>query len=137
MTTRKIHATITISRPSYHDGRKAIRITINDQASRIEFLDAEISMEDFAECLTGHGHQPIEIELRGMDVVGKTRVRETRTIEYTGSNSWEREVLEQWLQDNAQEEGWIIDHYLGSQSSIDHMDGKTFLNYSVHKYVEL
>jgi hypothetical protein len=45
--------------------------------------------------------------------------------------------LEQWLQDNAQEEGWIIDHYLGSQSSIDHMDGKTFLNYSVHKYVEL
>jgi hypothetical protein len=46
----------------------------------------------------------------------------------------DREKMSKWIEDNCKEEGWRIDSYLGSQSSIGHRDGKTVLNYSVYRY---
>jgi len=43
--------------------------------------------------------------------------------------------LEEWLSKNAQEEGWILNNYLRSQSSVTHTEEGTILRYSVTKYV--
>lgn len=132
----KIIAKISITRPSWSDGKKAISITITDEASRVEFFDGEITLEDFAECVTGHGFKEIIAEVRGLDAVGKTRVKEDRSIEYTGPKTYKRDEYRAWLEENGKENGWIIDSYLGSQTSISHKGDKTFLNYSAHKFIE-
>ena len=50
--------------------------------------------------------------------------------------SYDKDELVAWLKENAQEEGWTLDYYLGSQSSIMRTDNGTYLNYHVYKVVE-
>lgn len=127
----KIKGTLSIS---YR--QDAIGIRIHDEASRIEFVDAEISHEEFARALGSLQHRPfIGCEVRGLSNVGKRRITERRSIECPLKN-YERTVLEGWLLENAQESGWIVNAYLGAQGSIDRSNGKVHLNYSVTKFVE-
>ena len=62
---------ITISRPQFGDGRKAISITVKDVDSRVRFLDIELPLGEFAECLTGLSEVTCNIETRGLKNVGK------------------------------------------------------------------
>jgi len=130
----KIEAKITISKPQCSSGERYISIAIEDDASHLRFFQGKMSLEDFADCLTGHSYCTIEGEVGGLSNVGKTKVMERRTLECPLSGYGKGED-ETWLIANGQEEGWILDSYLGSQNSVSHKDGKKFLNYSVHKYV--
>lgn len=128
----KIQATLSLSFPS----QGGVSIRLRDNASRIEFVDAEISHEEFSRALSSLQERPlIECEVRGLQYVGKKSITERRSIECP-LKSYDRDVLSTWLKENAQEGGWLVSTYLGSQSSINHKDGKTILNYSVTKYVE-
>jgi hypothetical protein len=122
--------TISINRRS--DDK--ISVSFVDDASRTEFLDVQLSMSEMMSALTGLAYVPVKGEVRGLDVVGKERVREKRSITYPGRSS-DRSVMQKWLTENAQEEGWTVDSYLGSQSSISYKDGETILNYAVFKFV--
>jgi len=128
----KIKATLSIA---YR--QDCISIRIHDEASRIEFLDAEISHHEFSRGLSSLQGRPfIECEVRGLQWIGKKCVTEKRSIECP-LTTYDREKLSEWLRANAQEEGWLVSAHLGSQGSIDSRDGKTILNYSVTKYVEV
>jgi len=130
----KLPLKLTISRPQCSNGRKYISIAIMDETSRIQFLDAEIELEAFAEVLTGLSYVPMKGELIGLEHIGKTRVAERREI-VCPLKCYDRDKLAAWLEDNAQEEGWIVSTYLGSQSSVRrHESGGQTLRYSVTKY---
>lgn len=94
-----------------------------------------MSLHEYAECITGLGHVPLAAEVRGLEYIGMKRVSERRSIEcpLTCHN---RKELEIWLEQNAQEEGWLLNTYLGAQDSVGHRNGKTVLNYTVTKYVK-
>ncbi len=125
-----IKANISISRWS----NDRIGITIQDEASNIQFVDVSMNFSDFAEAITGHSNMPCEGEVRGLQYVGMERVCENRTVEYP-LGGYNKADMRAWLETNCQEDGWLVNGYLGSQSSVIHKDGKTFLNYSVTKYV--
>lgn len=129
---------ITISRPSYGDGREKIRICVRDKASRGEFCEILVDYADFAKALTGLSETPMDFTCRGLENVGKKRVVEQRRIAAPGDGLHKREFMQNWLLENAQEPGWQINSYLGSQSSItrDHDTGIYYLNYSVFKFVD-
>jgi hypothetical protein len=127
----KIELRLSISRPS----NGGISLRIEDKLSGIKFIDAEISLEEFAEAITGLSSRPMMAEVRGLNYIGKKKVWESRSIECT-INTYDRNILTQWLKENANEDGWITDTYLGSQSSIKTEKDKTILNYVVYKYVE-
>jgi hypothetical protein len=94
-----------------------------------------MSPHDFATAVTGLSGIKVDAEVRGLDVVGKKKVVESRSA-LCPLNSYDKSTLQAWLLDNCQEEGWTIDPYLGSQSSLSyHTEGVT-LNYRVYKYVE-
>lgn len=131
----KINCAITISRPSYGTDKKAISICLADRASGIEFFDGEISLEEFSEALTGLSDRSVEAEVRGLEYIGKKRVTESREI-LCPLKSYDRKEFEAWLEENAQEEGWILSTHLGSQKSITHNKDDVLLRYSVTKYVE-
>lgn len=127
---------LTTSRPSYGDNREKINIVVRDQASRLKFLSIEIDYADFAKCITGLSEVDCELEVSGLENVGKKRITEQRSV-ICPIKSYEKRVLRDWLINNKQEDGYILDPYLGSQSSILMCDEGTLLNYRVIKYVEV
>jgi len=123
-------AKVTISRCS----DDTIRISFEDVASGIKFAEVSMTPEAFGNAVTGFSNQDANLEVRGLAFVGKQRITESRQIECP-VDSYDRKVLESWLRENAQEDGWLVSTYLGSQSSIKRKDGRTILNYTVTKYV--
>lgn len=124
---------ITITRNS----KDVIRIAFRDDASRIEFAVAEMTPEAFGFAITGLSEQEVDLKVGFLDRVGKLRIIEARSIDCP-LQRLEKEEMRAWLRANAQEDGWILDDYLGSQSSVSPLkDGKGYsLNYRVVKYVD-
>ncbi|MBQ0339640.1 hypothetical protein J9236_00095 [Providencia rettgeri] len=127
---------LTISRPSYGDDREKINIVVKCDVSKLRFLSLEIDYADFAKCITGLSEVDCELEVSGLENVGKKRITEQRSV-ICPIKSYEKRVLRDWLINNKQEDGYILDPYLGSQSSIKMCDEGTVLNYRVIKYVEV
>lgn len=127
-----IKVKVSISRRS----NDKIYINVVDEASGIQFLDSAFEPYDFAQMITGLARVEGIAEVRGLEHVGKTKISERRsTVCLIGG--YDRKELTAWLAENCQEEGWILDTYLGSHSSIGrNAAGETILNYSVYKYVE-
>lgn len=112
-----------------------ILIEIRDNNSRVIFCECTVAPGDFALALTGRGYISATAEIRGLEYVGKTYVREKRVI--TAPNlGYEKEKYQEWLRDHGQEEGWIVDDYLGSRDSVSFEKEGVVLRYSVYKYIE-
>ena len=124
-------AKVTISRAS----DDIVRITVKDSASSIAFVVASMTAEAYGFAITGLAEQDASIEVNGLGYVGKQRITERREV-VCPLTTYDRYALQEWLRANAQEEGWLLNSYLGSQSSVSHRDGKTLLRYSVTKYVD-
>lgn len=135
MNEKDIQISMAISRPSGRD-ESYISIELRDEESRTRFIDVKIPLAQFSEALTGLMVSGIPAHVRGLDVVGKRKIIEPRSKEYP-LKGHTRDLQEKWLVENAQEEGWILDPYLGSQGSVVTFNGKTVLNYHVHKYVDI
>jgi hypothetical protein len=131
----RIKGTITITRPHGGNAGDYASIRIQDDESRIHFVEVEVTLHGFAEALLGLGEVPMEADVRGLEYVGKTKVTETRQIVYPLKHA-KREEMEEWLGENAKEDGWLVSTYLGARGSTSpHPDGQ-MLHYHVTKYVE-
>lgn len=120
------------------DSKDRINIEIICKESRARFLQLELSLEEYAQVITGLSHVEVEGKVNGLDVVGKTRVKEQRNITVGQDIGRQpKEQLKDWLIKNCGEDGWILDTYLGSQNSVVYNGvDKYTINYSVYKYVE-
>lgn len=126
-----LKAKVTISRVS----DDTIRIRLRDALSGCQFAEVSLSLEAFAYAVTGVAEQEAKMSVRGLAYIGKRLITTRRSIVCpVGGN--DRDFLEKWLEENAQEEGWILNTYLGSQGSVVRSDGVTTLRYSVSKYVD-
>lgn len=126
----KLEGKITISRPSSgHDRPEYVRIAIRDETSRMEFLEVEIDMAEFALALTGLSEQDCVLRTRRLDAVGKERESQPMTFvltdEYMAKHkleSYDRAGLKAHLNQDPEglfhEEGWELSTYLGMQNSI-------------------
>lgn len=124
---------ISITRSSNH----VINIRLRDKASRTEFVDVQMTLEDFASAVTGLAAVDVFGDVRGLDRVGKVKVLESRQTTYPGNSYDDRAKQESYIVENCQEEGWELLPALRSQGSIKKgTNGETLLNYSVVKYVE-
>lgn len=123
-------AKVSINRAS----DETVRIVFRDCESGIEFAECAMSMESFGFAITGLSEQDAELKVFGLEYVGKKCVTEKRSIQCPLS-TYDRKSMREWLQKNAQEPGWILNDYLGSQNSVVAKGGKTILNYSVTKYI--
>lgn len=134
MNRSAIQASISISR----DSSDTISIRITDSTSRIQFVELKMSPHDFAMATTGLSFAPVVATVNGLEYVGMQKVSEPRTIECP-LDTYDRDHLSAWLIDNAQEPGWTLDAYLGSQGSISTTlsgNGRT-LRYRVYKFVNV
>ena len=128
----KIVGEICITRSS--NGQYYIRL--EDSASSRQFVEVKLSAKQFAEAVTGLYTADVEMEVKNLEKVGKQRVREPRCV-LCPLDTYDKDALGHWLEENCQEEGWTVDTYLGSQTSIKGVDGGKLLNYNVIKFVDV
>jgi hypothetical protein len=131
---------VTISRVGSSKDEDVIRISFRDEISRTVFAEAILSPGDFAKAITGLSEVDADISVYRLETVGKKKVVEQREIVcpfyYKNDNEYK-----EWLIANAQEEGYLLDTYLGSKGSItllyDKLEDKhrALLRYKVIKYV--
>ena len=131
MTGKKTDIIFSISRTS----DDLVNIRVKDKLSAVEFISASMELQDYARLITGQAYIPAKAELRGLEYVGKQVQREVRSV-VCPLNTYSTENIKKWFIANCQEDGWILDTYLGSQNSISPGYGNCVINYSVYRYIE-
>lgn len=115
------------------DGTFRIRIT--DEAASCCFVEVKMTPENFAYMLA---NQPVECdgEVMNLNRVGKTKMREQRSVVYTGEKT-DKKTIRKWLLEEHQEHGWEMNDQLSSQNSLayDSETGHYHVNYTVEKWV--
>lgn len=126
---------ITISRPSYGDGRELIVVQIRDGDSGERFLDVEIGYNDYAKLITGQSEIPCDLKVRNLDHVGK--VRETDTIEFPFSSVYCDNRDEKAIEEAKKytPDGWICDNYFGSQTSFFSKDDTGYAKATIRRWI--
>lgn len=127
----ELKAKVTISRNSNDE----VYIFIKDVASGSVFAEVCMSVENYGYLVTGLAAQEGELRVRDLEFVGKKKIIEQRQ-KVCPLDTYSRPILEEWLKNNAKEEGWTVNTYLGGQKSICEYNGSKLLHYSVYKYVD-
>lgn len=79
----KIKGRISISRITSNTPHGSwVRISLEDANSFIRFVDVDIDFEQFGNAITGQSDQPCDIELRGLDFLGKKHEHKTEFIKW-------------------------------------------------------
>ena len=128
---------LTISRPSYSDGRKRVIITIEDYDASVTLVTVEVGLEEFASALTGLAYQPVELHLGPVERFGKKKVRSTMHIEIPSGTSFNerKEVAKRIAEEKAKAEGWEVVGSLESQGSFYRKDGKEMAEVPLAKWI--
>ena len=114
----------------------------SDHKYCLEFRDSKsvkgrfeivLTAEQLAKMVTGAYAADVQATFRGVENIGKRRIRESRSI-FCPMPYSSTEEYETWLQENYQEAGWEVDSYLGSQSSRERADGGYTLHFSVSRW---
>lgn len=132
----KINGKLTISRWHSSD-RDTIHITFVDEDACIEFAEATLTPEQFALAITGTGHTDCDMEVRGLDRVGKKM--EHDSLEFPlGVTSYDKNAKEVAAKKSREAcpEGWKLDAYFGSQGSFFQRDGETWARCTIRRWVE-
>ena len=132
----KHKAKLSISRPSYGDDRKKIKISIEDSDAIITFLDIEIDLADFAKCITGLGMVDCDMEVRGLENVGKKRESMPIVFEMPSVGWGMKRGTAVELSQKAAPEGWTCSTYFGSQDSFFTKDGRDYARTTAYRWVE-
>lgn len=132
MSVKVINGEMQITRCNHNK----IHIEVQCSESLAHFLAIELTTDEFAMLVTGCHQSDIKMEVRGLDKVGKRRIREERQVKCP-LKTWDRDALSKWIDEHCQEDGWLVSNYLDSQKSIKSVDDGTLLNYSVCKWVDV
>jgi hypothetical protein len=116
-----------------------INLTVEDKASSATFLEVEFKPEQFANSLTGLFTTEVDARVQYLGIVGKNKIREQAKIKLPDflNRCYDREKIREYLVNNCQRDGWILDDYLGARGSITYNEDQTesYANISYIKYV--
>lgn len=140
MKIENLEGKISINRRSGgNDEQSNIFIEIQDNQSRIKFIEIKINMADFTAALTGHSFIPVIFKTNNLEYIGKTKETEKAAINIPHGVRHDKKSIETYLEEVHQRDGWIIDTYLGSQNSLialwDDPDYYYTANISYHRYM--
>lgn len=122
--TSKIKAKLTISR-RYGSDETRISISVTCASSRVEFLEIEMTPEDFGNAVTGLSSITVDAEVRGLDLVGKTRERREEVVE-VNLPSHGKNICEPLILDAAKQfevDGWKA----GTYTALNTQGGKMLI----------
>lgn len=116
---------------------EGLKIEVMDTASRIEFLEIQLTQEQTCEALARIANTPCELEVRGLENVGKKR--EHKPFEFA--------LPEDTIYHNKKEkatatanllcpDGWVAATYFNSQDSFFDRGGKPWARTNIFRFIE-
>lgn len=130
---------LTDARISLLIGSESTTIEFIDNASNTTFAKATLTPEQLSQALSRVSYTPCEIEVRGLERVGKkceVSQLEFEVPEGFTHNSKSYAVLNQRALRVAPP-GWTPDNYYGSQNSFFQKDGKKYARCTIRRWVEI
>jgi hypothetical protein len=126
--------------------KEGVKIELRDKNATIQFATITLTPEMFTGAVGRSGRSECEIELSGLDKVGK--VHENRSFEFeipsdvrwvskeAGRNGMVNQKALRALEDNGlAAEGWEPDNYYGSQDSFFTENGKHFARCVIRRWI--
>jgi len=114
-----------------------IKIELRDTDAVIEFAIIYLSLENYAQVITGLSHVECDIEVRDLDKVGKVRQQDILVIEMPQETDWKKQKEIAYEIAKAKcPEGWIASSYFNSQNSFFKKDGKEYAQTQIVRWVE-
>lgn len=136
-----INGNLTISRVSCNKEGDYIEIRFTDDDASVEFATAKLSLEQFASCITGRSCIDCQIEVGGLEYVGKKMEHKPFEFELPEiEDRYGRDAMKNAAIAEAREAtygtGWIPDEYYGSQNSFFKKDGKDWARTTLRRWIE-
>lgn len=137
--TQTLKGKLTIGRPSRGDGVEQIEIRLKDVLSNARFLTIVVDPATFALAVTGLSEQEVKFEVEDLDKVGLRKERRAASLVIEPGSPLQgrdKEMLRAHLRTYHQEDGWMLDDYLATQSSVEILPGGfKRVNFSYFRYV--
>jgi hypothetical protein len=132
---KNFNAEFRISRSPSSKGEDGISILIRDQNARITLCEFNLTLEQFAQVITGLSIEDIKAKSYVLDERLGTK-QQVNLREILCPVKWEkREFYEKWFEENVKvEDGEITSFYLGSQSSVSQREDGAILRYTVKSW---
>lgn len=111
-------------------------IEIEDDEANTTFLIVKLTEEQLVACLSRQGYVDCELEVSGLDRVGKKH--ENKIFEFEIPKELHGSSNEKELQVMAQSkltDGWIAEGYFSSQNSFFSKDGKQYARCTIRRYI--
>lgn len=112
-------------------------IEIMDELSRITFVEVKLTPQQLSAALSRLCNIDCEIDVMGLDRVGKKHEHDKLEFEITDSlRSSRNEKLLQHIAQSKLSDGWIAESYFGSKDSFFTKDGKPYARVTIRRWVE-
>ena len=114
---------------------RRVVIFIEDKLSACEIMQIEMTMADFGNAITGHGHMPMKFLLQDTSKVGKKHEVKTEKIEL---NVKDKEKTNEDLK-KYEVDGWVVNRkdIDNHHNLIKYMDnGKWLVRVSFHRWID-
>lgn len=136
MSRKTIEGSVSVCRVTSGRG-DYVTISFRDEVSRTRFAEAQLSYEAFGKLMAGLSETKANIEVSGLNVVGKERKTQDRQLIVDGSIYDKAECIELIKKNSIRDAGWHLVPYLGSKDSVVYRDGKTVITYTVERFEEV
>jgi hypothetical protein len=116
--------------------KEGMKIELHDQDASITFAEIFLDTVQTCQALSRLGYTGCEIELRGLDRVGKKM--EHKKIEFEIPEGYYKRSHKKDLETLAEKacpEGWISSNYFNSQDSFFIKDGKRYARTTIRRWV--
>jgi len=130
----KINGKITISRPS-GSGCDYIAIGIYDDDANIRFCEARIKYAYFAQLVTGLAHVDCDLEVIGLQNVGKKREWKKLEFPFDGAPFYAKDEARKEMVKHVPE-GWTASGHFGSQNSFFQREGIGWARTTIERWVD-
>lgn len=130
----ELKGNITICKTTGNNYKK-IHIEISDEVSRIRFCDVIMDLDAFADALTGLGFCKCDIDVRGLEHLGKRKERKQLTLKMPDVGWKERDKTAFNILSQNCPDGWTPVNYFGSQGSFFFKDGELYVVGTVERWV--
>ena len=126
---------ITITSPTFGDGKEVISIQVKDETSRIRFLEVEIGYSDFTECLLGRSEIKCELKTRGLHNIGKNKETDKIEFKMPDGKGYNKDAAIKEAK-KATPKGWECSVYFGSKNSFFTINNEYWAQTGIYRWVD-
>lgn len=116
-----------------------LKIRLRDGLAGTTFAEVHLNQKQTLQALSRLSHTHCDIEVRGLENVGKRMVHKSLEFPISKDSIYgpERQAVAIKRMEEAMPDGWSTDGYFGSQESFFERDGERWARITIRKWVDI